>query len=134
MILFCRLPVVSAQCIIGTEKYPDAAILLNYDDDDYSQGYHQIKEAFRALTKNNILQPYISEADVRTSNVAANDIGYNLYVFDIRYQKNFTNSQPIKLEFKFEGVVNNDINGYALVLTNKLVSVSSDGQRHFDLI
>ena len=55
---FCRLPVVSAQCIIGTEKYPDAGILLNYDDDDYSQGYHQIKEAFRALTKDDILQLY----------------------------------------------------------------------------
>ena len=25
---FCRLPVVSAQCVIGTEKYPDAGILL----------------------------------------------------------------------------------------------------------
>ena len=128
---FCRLPVVSAQCIIGTEKYPDAGILLNYDDDDYSQGYHQIKEAFRALTKDAILQPYFSEADFRTSNVAANEIDYNLYVFDIRCQKNFTNSQPIKVEFKFEG---DDINGYALVLTNKLVSISSDGQRHFDLI
>ena len=33
---FCRLPVVSAQCIIGTENYPDAGILLNYDDDDYA--------------------------------------------------------------------------------------------------
>ena len=131
---FCRLPVVSAQCIIGTEKYPDAGILLNYDDDDYSQGYHQIKEAFRALTKDDILQPYISEADFRRSNVAVNDIGYNLYVFDIRYQKNFTNSQPIKVEFKFEGVVPNDINGYAQVLTNKLVSIRSDRQRHFDLI
>ena len=131
---FCRLPVVSAQCIIGTEKYPDAAILLNYDDDVYSQGYHQIKEAFRALTKDDILQPYISEADFRRSNVAVNDIGCNLYVFDVRYQKNFTNSQPIKVEFKFEGVVPNDINGYALVLTNKLISISSDGQRHFDLI
>ena len=131
---FCRLPVVSAQCIIGTEKYPDAGILLNYDDDDYSQGYHQIKEAFRALTKDDILQPYISDDNFRTSNVAANDIGYNLYVFDIRYQKNFTNSQPIKVEFKFDGFVPNDINGYALVLTNKLISISSDGQRHFDLI
>ena len=131
---FYRLPVVSAQCIIGTEKYPDAGILLNYDDDDYSQGYHQIKEAFKALTKDNILQPYISDDNFRTSNAAANDIGYNLYVFDIRYQKDFTNSQPIKVEFKFDGVVPNDINGYALVLTNKLVSISSDGQRHFDLI
>ena len=78
---FCRLPVVSAQCIIGTEKYPDAGILLNYDDDDYTQGYHQIKEAFKALTKDDILQPYISDDNFRTSNAAANDIGYNLYVF-----------------------------------------------------
>ena len=68
---FCRLPVVSAQCIIGTEKYPDAGILLKYDDDDYSQGYHQIKEAFKALTKDDILQPYISEEDFRCSNVRA---------------------------------------------------------------
>ena len=56
---FYRLPVVSAQCVIGTEKYPDAGILIKYDDDDYSQGYHQIKEAFRALTKDDFLQPYI---------------------------------------------------------------------------
>ena len=31
---FCRPPVTSAQCIIGTEKCPDSAILLNYNDDD----------------------------------------------------------------------------------------------------
>ena len=45
---FARLPVISAQVIIGTERYPDSAILLNYDEDDYSQGYGQIKQAFRA--------------------------------------------------------------------------------------
>ena len=58
---FCRLPFVSAQCINGMEKYPDAGKLLNYDDDDYSQGCHQIKEDFKALTKDDILQPYVSE-------------------------------------------------------------------------
>ena len=131
---FCRLPVVSAQCVIGTEKYPDAGILLNYNDDDYIQGYHQIKEVFKALTKDDILQPYISEEDFRNSNVRAVDVGCNLFVFDIRYQKNFTNSQSIKVEFKFDGVISNNTNGYALVLTNKLVSISSDGQRHFELI
>ena len=31
---FCRLPVIFAHCIIGTEKYPDAGIVINYDDDD----------------------------------------------------------------------------------------------------
>ena len=53
---FFRMPVTSAQCKIGREKIPDAAILLNYDDDDYSQGYGHVKEAFRALPKNDFLQ------------------------------------------------------------------------------
>ena len=46
----------------------------------------------------------------------------------------FTNSQPIKVEFKFDGIVPNDVIGYALVLTSKLVNKNSDGQRHFVLI
>ena len=32
---FLRLPVISAQVVIGTERYPDSGFLLNYDDDDY---------------------------------------------------------------------------------------------------
>ena len=129
---FYRPLVTSAQCIIGTEKYPDSGILLNYNDDDYSQGYGQIKEAFKALTKDNILQPYISGHDFRSSN-GVDDIGYNIYAFDIRYQKNFESSQPIKVEFKFDGVVPAGRYGYVLVLTNRLISISSDGQRLFDL-
>ena len=130
---FYRPPVTSAQCIIGTEKYPDNSILLNYNDDDYSQGYGQIKEAFKALTKDDILRTYTSEHDFRSSN-DGNNIGYNIYAFDIRYQKNFESSQPIKVEFKFDGVVPASIYGYALVLTNRLIYIGSDGQRMFDLI
>ena len=62
---FCRLLAVSARCMIGTDKCPDAGIMLNYDDDDYSQGYALIKEAFIALTKDDIFQPYISDDDFR---------------------------------------------------------------------
>ena len=129
---FYRPLVTSAQCIIGTEKYPDSGILLNYNDDYYSQGYGQIKEVFKCLTKDNIIQPYISEHDFRSSN-DVNDIGYNIYAFDKRYQKNFDSSQPMKVEFKIDGVIPASIYAYALVLTNKLISKSSDGQRLFDL-
>ena len=127
------MPVTSAQCIIGTEKYPDSAILLNYDDDDYSQGYGQIKEAFRALTKDNILQSYISEDDFRSDN-NDNNIGYNIHVFDIRYQKDYQSGQSVKIEFKLDKIVPVGVYGYALVLTNRLVSISSDGQRMLDLV
>ena len=130
---FVRLPVISAQVIIGTERYPDSAILLNYEDDDYSQGYGQINEASKVLTKDNILQPYISDHDFKSSN-DGNDIGYNIYAFDIRYQKNFENAQPVKVEFKFSENIPAGIYGYALVLTNRLISISSDGQRMFDLV
>ena len=130
---FVRLPVTSAQVVIGTERYPDSAILINHDDDDYSQGYGLIKEDFKALTKDDILQPYISEDDFRSSN-EGNNIGYNIYAFDIRYQKNFENAQPVKVEFNFSENNAAGIYGYALVLRNKLISISSDGQRMFDLV
>ena len=44
---FYRPLVTSAQCIIGTEKYPDSGILLNYNDDDYSQGYGKLKKLLK---------------------------------------------------------------------------------------
>ena len=78
----------SAQCIFGTEKYPDCAKLF-YDDDDYSQGYGQIKKTFRASTKDDIFKTYISDNDFRSTNVSVageddSTIGYYFYVPDIR--------------------------------------------------
>ena len=130
---FYRMPVSSAQCIIGTEKYRDSAIFSNYDDDDHSQGYGQIKEAFKALTKDNILQPYISEDDFRSDNNGT-CIGYNIHVFDIRYQKDYQSGQSVKMEIKLDKIVPAGVYGYALVLTNRLVSIGSDGQRMLDLV
>ena len=132
--IICRLPVTSGQCLIGKEKHPDAGFFLkDGDDDDYCRGYAQIKESFRAQTQNVILQAYISAHDFASTDV--NDagennicIGYNLNVFDKRYQKDFTVAQPIKLERKLDGVIPADVYGFALVITNKLVSISSDGK------
>ena len=51
-----RLPVTSPQCIFRTKNYLDSAIRFYYDDDDFSQGCGQIKEAFRAPTKDAIFK------------------------------------------------------------------------------
>ena len=126
---FCRLPVTSFQCVFREEKYPDAGIILTDDDDDYAQGYCQIEETFRVLINDDILQTYISDHDFRSSTVRADDVGYKIYVFDLTFQQKFTASQPIKVEFKFDGVVPNDVYGYAL-FKNINLSISTDGQRH----
>ena len=134
-----RPPVTSTQCIIGTETNPDAAKNLAYDDGFYSQGYGQTKEVFRFLTKDDTLNPYISDHDFISTNVNIaeenyNTVGYTLYAFGKRYQKNLEAVQPVKVEFKISDDAPAGIKGYALVLANKLVSVSSNGQRLFDLI
>ena len=129
---FYRLPVTSAHVVIGKERYPDKSLLLNYAHDIYCQGYGKIKEAFRALTKDDILQPYISEDDFGSS-TGGDNFGYNEHSCDIRYQKNFENAQPANVEFKFHGIIPAGVNRYALVLKNRLASISSDGQRMFDL-
>ena len=105
---------------------------MNYNDDDYSQAHGQIKEAFKALTEDDILQPYISEDDFRSSNEGKN-IRYIIHVFYIRYQKNYESGQSVKVEFKFDGVIPAGIYAYGLVLTYRLVSMSSDGLRMFEL-
>ena len=126
---FRRLP-----SVMGTEKNPDAGIFLKTLIMIIFKVLVTLKRAFRALTKDDILRPYISNHDFSYSNVRVDGVGYNLHDFDIRYQQNFTASQPNEIELKLDGVAPNDINGFALVLTNKLVSINSDGQRHFDLI
>ena len=55
---FCRLPVTTAFCDIETEKCRDAGVISNDDDDDdFINGYGQMKEDFTSLTKHDILQP-----------------------------------------------------------------------------
>ena len=76
------MPVTSAQGINGTEKYFDSATFLIYNDDDYSPRYGQVKEVFRALIKDDILKPYISNQEFGCSKVGVDDVGFNLNVFD----------------------------------------------------
>ena len=46
---FCRPSVVIAQCVVGSEKFPDAGINCCYAIDKYSQAYGGIVSCFRHL-------------------------------------------------------------------------------------
>ena len=123
-----RLSVSNAVCEIGSENYPDDdGVECDYDRDKNDQAYCEIENFYILHSESNLLNPFISLHKFRTS--------YNFYVFDLSKQKPPIASQPIRLEFKFSaafGVA--DYVAYALVLTPKLLSFNSDGQRHFDLL
>ena len=125
--IFDRLPVSNAVCKIGSEKYPDDGIECDYDRDKYDQAYSEIENFYLLKSETNLLNPFIDLHKFRTN--------YNFYVFDLSKQKDPIGSQPIRLEFKFSAAIDvADYIAYALVLTPKLISISSDGQRHFDLL
>ena len=76
---FSRPSVVNAQCIIGSEKFPNAGISCNYAIDKYSPAFGEIASCFRHLAKDNNLQPYITQKDFVTSNnYPDGNTGYNL--------------------------------------------------------
>ena len=125
--VFYRLPISNAVCKIGSEKYPDDGIECDYDRDKNDQAYSGIENFYHTHSETILLNPFIDLYKFRTN--------YNFYIFDLSKQKDHIASQPIRLEFKFNAAIDvANFVAYSLVLTPKLISISSDGQRHFDLI
>ena len=56
-----------------------------------------------------------------------------IYIFDTRYQSDHIGPQPIHLKFKFSAAVSNVI-CHALVLTRKVISVNSVGNKMADIL
>ena len=71
------------------------------------------------------LKPYINHRIFKSN--------YRIYVFDTRYQRDHIGPQPIQLNFKFSAAVA-DVICHELVLTRKVISVNSDGNKMVDII
>ena len=126
-----------AKCIIGSKIISDVGINCNYALDKCSQAYGETVTCFRNLAKYNILHSKFTQKDSITSNKYSDgNPGYILYVFDVRHHQIHSSAQPIKVKFDFRPAVpaTTDLIGYAHLLSNKLLWVSSYGQRHFDLV
>ena len=96
----------------GTNNYIEVfKVIVNFYK-DYKGLHHNIK-------------PYINHRTFKCS--------YRKYVFDTRYQNDHIGPQPIQLKFKFSAAVANVI-WHALVLTRKVFTVNSDGNKMVDII
>ena len=120
---FYRPSVLNAQCILGSERYPDAGTNCNHAIDKYSQALGENVSCFRHLAEYNILQPYITQKDFITSNnYPDGNSGNKIYDFYNRYHQDYSSAQPIKVRFDFRQAVPaaKNLIGYAFLLANKL--------------
>ena len=123
---FHIMNVTECYCKIGSELYPEDRMNINYVINNYNEAFKEIvsfNKDSNGLPHN--IKPYINHRTFKSN--------YRIYVFDTRYQSDHIGPQPIQLNFKFSAAVG-DVICHALVLTIKVISVNSDGNKMVDLV
>ena len=83
MSVFFGPRVLIAQCLIGTERYPEKCVNTEHAKHNFSQAYAELSSCFRDLSKDNFLQPYVAKDDIRR------DDNFKFYVLHIRCKNIF---------------------------------------------
>ena len=123
---FDVMNVTECYCKIGSEFYPEERMNINYGTKNYNEAFKEIvkfNKDYNGLPHN--IKPYINHRTFKSN--------YRIYEFDTRYQRDHIGPQPIQLNFKFSAAVA-DVICHALVLTRKVISVNSDGNKIVDII
>ena len=98
---------------------------INYGTNNYNEAFKELLALIKTIMGYHNIKPYINHRTFKSN--------YRIYVFDTRYQRDHIGPQPIQLNFKFSAAVA-DVICHALVLTRKVISVNSDGNKMVDII
>ena len=132
---FFRPPFTFRQSICWYEKHPDASMPIEHEDEKGSKSYGCGVAWFRPFRNFALLQCHYSDHRYSSSNDHSNNKIANFsYISDVCCQIGYSSQQFIYVDFKLSEDFPSGIVGFALVLTNMLVSICSVGQRHVDLL
>ena len=123
---FDIMNVTECYCKIGSEFYPEDRMNNNYGINNCNEAIKEIvgfNKDYNGFPHN--IKPYINYRTFKSS--------HRIYVFDTRYQNDHIGPQPVQLNFKFIDSAA-DVICHALVLTRKVISVNSDGNKMVDII
>ena len=122
---FHIMNVTECYCKIGSEFYPENRMNINYGTNNYNEAFKEVvnfDKDYNGLPYN--IKPYINHRTCKSN--------YRIYVFDTRYQSDHIGPQSKQLNLKLSAAVA-DVICHALVLTRKVFSVNSDGNKMVDL-
>ena len=123
---FVVMNITECYCKIDSEFYLEDRMNINYGTNNYNEVFKEnvsFSKDYNGLPHN--IKPYTNHRTFKNS--------YRIYVFDTRYQRDHIGPQPIQLNFKFSAAVA-DVICHALVLTRKVISVNSDGNKTVDIV
>ena len=123
---FDIMNVTDCYCRIGSKFCLEDRLKINYGANNYNEAFKEIvnfNKDYNGLPHN--IKPYINHRTFKCN--------YRIFVFDTRHQSDHIGPQPIQHNFKFSAAVV-DVICHALVLTRKVISVKSDGNRMVDII
>ena len=126
--LFDRLDIIEASCPISSVRFPEHEYQVHFDRNKYNEPYKEIRRFYKDYIKGEG-SPYMIYKDFKEL--------YNLWVFDLRADKDNPSAQPIIVKFKFRAGYDATAINYqaiALVSTQKIISVSSDSYRQLDVL
>ena len=124
--IFDIMNVTECYCKIGSEFYPEDRMNINQGTNNYKEAFKEIvsfNKDYNGLPHN--IKPYMNNRTFKSN--------YRIYVFDTRYQSDHIGPHSIQLNFKIRAAVA-DVICHALVLTRKVISVNSDGNKMVDII
>ena len=122
---FDIMNVIDFYCKIG-EFFLENRMNINYGTNNYIEAFKEIvsfNKDYSGFLHN--IKPYINRRSFKSS--------YRIYVYDTRYQNDHIGPQSRQLNFKFSAAIA-DVICHALVLTRKVISVNSDGNKMVDII
>ena len=91
---------------MSSEKFPDAGRKCNYAVDKKLQAFGEIVSSFRPLAKDSTSHSSIKQkAFITSNNFPDGNLGYYIYVFDIRHHQDYSSAQPIKVRFDFRPAI-----------------------------
>ena len=99
---------------------------IDYGTNNYNEAFKQIiifNKDYTGLPHN--IKPYINHRIFKDN--------YKIYVFDTRYQNDHIDPQLIQLNFKISAAVA-DVICHALLLTRKVISTNSEGNKIVDIV
>ena len=118
--------VTECYCKIGSEFYPEERMNTNKGTNNYNEAFKAIVSFIKDYNElPHSIKPYINHRKFKSN--------YRIYVFDTRYQSDHIGPQPIQFNFKFSAAVA-DVICHALVLTRKVISVNSYGNKMVNFI